>query len=287
MFFLLAILATVFYALNNIFLAPLVRNLNSLLVNSYRGLALGLTMTPMVLFFVKLEDLQNINSNLAVLIILASTVTVLGNVSFYKAQNYLPVGIASPVCMGFSSIIALIIGDYYLNENVSSSQIFLSFLIVLEVFVMGLVSRSSSFKGLNVKKGLAYCFLFGLFLGSGFSLVGIISKSINPILTGYLWEFCVGIIGIIFYLALNKFKNINTKDFFKVGLASSPTVFGTSAYAVATTLGPIGILAAILTTIGIMTAILGHFFLKEKLSLKQWVLVLVLAVSLIFLKLSF
>jgi multidrug transporter EmrE-like cation transporter len=117
-----------------------------------------------------------------------------------------------------------------------------------------------------------------------------LSKTLNPILVGYLWEFCVGIFGFVIYFVLGYLRRVKAEtkfnEFYKVGLAASPTILGTSCYAFATTLGPIGILAAILATLGAVTALFGRLILKEKLSFAQWVVIVVLVATLAALRLA-
>ena len=183
----------------------------------------------------------------------------------------------------------MLIGQIFLDEKISETQSILGGLILIEALAMGFVSKKSSFSGTNVPKGLFFSILFGLFLGTGFSMVGVISKRLNPILTGYIWEFGVGMTGMTTYLLISYLKNLpvrlKTRDFYRVGLASTPTIAGTFCYAKATTLGPIGILAAILATLGAVTGVLGYLILKEKLSFKQWIILGVLVATLAFLKL--
>jgi drug/metabolite transporter (DMT)-like permease len=289
MFFLLAILATIFYSLNNVFLAPHVRKISPLLVNSYRGLSLGITMLPLVLILVPYTEFAKFNYEIAALIVFTSLVTVAGNVSNYKAQIYLPVGVATALCLAFSTLVAILIGVYFLNEEITPFQVLLTVFMLVEIFLMG-IAKSKDFKEQNIPKGLLYSGLFGIFLGTGFSLVGVISKAINPVLVGYLWEFGIGILGLIIYLFLGLIRKlklqINFREFYKVGLASSPTIFGTSCYAFATTLGPISILAAIIATVAVFTALFGYVILKERLSTTQWVVIIALVVTLAGLRLA-
>jgi drug/metabolite transporter (DMT)-like permease len=290
MFFLLSILATIFYSLNNVFLAPLARSMNPLLVNSYRGVSLGITMLPLVICCVAGSEFEKIRFETIIFIIVMCLVTVAGNVSNFQAQKYLPVGVATALCLGFSTLVVMVISHFFLHENMSRLQVILAGFMLIEVFVMGMITKSNDFKGLNVPKGTLYSMLFGLFLGTGYSLVGVLSKTLNPILVGYLWEFCVGIFGFVIYFVLGYLRKVKAEikfnEFYKVGLAASPTILGTSGYAFATTLGPIGILAAILATLGAFTALFGRLILKEKLSFAQWVVIVVLVGTLAALRLA-
>ena len=235
------------------------------------------------------SELFLMDKNVLLMILCACFTTVIGNSSFYMSSRYLPVGIASGVCLGFSTIFVMILDKIINNQIIHSNQYLFAMMIIFIVIMIGVSSNKKSFKELNVTKGIFYSMLFGIFLGSGYFLVGLISRQINPLIAGFYWEGGIGIIGFVIIslkslIQRNRF-HFEPQKLLVIGKAASPTILGTSFYAYATTIGPISIAAAILPLISVFTSIFAIFYLKEKLILLQWILVGVLVFCIAMLKL--
>lgn len=289
MFFIFALLATFFYALNNVLLTPYARNIDPLVVTSYRGIAIGLMALPIFLFYY-FDGLYSLDSETLILIVVACTSTLIGNVAFYMASRALPVGIAAGICLSFSTIFIIALGKFLLHEHISFAQYVLIATTLFIVIMISVKSDSATFQQLDVKKGVFYSFLFGIFLGTGYFLVGSLSKRMDPLVAGYFWETGIGIVGfiVVYFRSLLR-KNIfsfETKKMMRIGFAASPTILGTSCFAYATTIGPMSIVGAILPLVSVITSVLAVFYLKEKLATVQWLLIAVLVAVLCGLKLA-
>lgn len=290
MFILLATLATACYALNSVLLAPLARRIDPVLLNAVRGASLGLTMSP-VLLFVPNDAASAITDNVALILFGACAAAVIGNVCSCYAQRYLPVGISLACCLAFAAIVATVIGIIFRNDVLTSAQVVIGMLILTESVILGAVSQKRTFAALNVKLGMLWCLGFGVALGIGYSFIGIASEKMHPVLAGYIWEFGTGVLCFCFLAVRALLRSVNfgiqsSLDYIKIGLASAPTVLGTSLYALATTKGSLGVLGAVLSTMGAMAAFLSYCILKERLTKWQSVMIGCMVITLMILKLN-
>ncbi|MBP9838059.1 MAG: DMT family transporter [Proteobacteria bacterium] len=287
MFFLLSFIANIGYALQNSFMAAYYRKIDSLSAVTYRGLSLLISMLP-VLYFV--EDL---NANLVIsilpLISLASFFTVIANAQAALVYQYLPLGIAGALCVSSATIFATLFGFLFLSESPNYIQSVCIVSILCLVFFLGSLTNSEKQHEYQVKKGLIATFLFAFFIATGYIFMGRASREIDPLLSGYLWEGGIGICGVILTI-LRKFsggkplEKISFQDFYKILLYSSPTVFATACFSLAIKMGPMSIVLAIIATGIIINCILGSLLYKEKLTWKQWGVILLICGVVVLLK---
>lgn len=278
MFFLLAIVAALGYSLQSTLMASYYRRMDRLSAVAYRGISLGISMFPL-LFFVPVEALSKI-PRYFILILLASVLAALGNWAIANAYRRLPVGIATAYGMSFSSVNVALITFIFLGERLSFQQLLFIGLILLGVVLLG-VSRSQGVlpEDYDLRRGLANCFVFGLFLGTAYALVGIASRQLDPFIVGYLWEFMIGLVAALVaigrgYLGGLPLAKIPRKDFTRILVYSAPTAIGTGCYALAMTIGSIGIAAALISTTMVFSTLFAYFFYGETLGVKQWCLLI-------------
>ncbi len=87
-------------------------------------------------------------------------------------------------------------------------------------------------------------------------------------------------------LKLNIFiLSLNNLFYEKISLLSSPVLIGTGSFALAVSIGPIGIASAIGTSGLIISAILAHYVYHEKLKLSQWIGLLIVTLGILGLNL--
>lgn len=291
MFFFLALTAVIAYAFNSTFMAPLARRMSGLEASTWRGLALGLSMIP-ILFFVPHQAWSHISPKFLPWAALLWVITTAANSLVFLGQKHLPVGINLALCIGVATLLSTAIGVAVFHDAFTQAQIALGVLMLAEAVALGVVSSRGVKTQGTALLGVFYSALGGAFMGLAYGLVGYLSRDSSPLLVGYVWETGTGLVGLLVLLALRlrhepapKNRPFIKVSFWKILLASSPTVVGTACYALATTSGPLGLAGAILATMGAFAALFSFFFLKERLTWPQGALVGIMVATLAGLKL--
>ncbi len=290
MFFILAVLATLGYSLQSTLMASYYRSMDCLSAVAFRGISLGISMLPLMLF-VSGHDLLRTPAFVP-LISIASVLAALGNWSAANAYRQLPVGITSALSMSATSLVVVVIGWSFLGELLSATQLLLICLIMAGGILLG-ASRSAGTipADYNAAWGVFNCLMCGLFLGISFALIGTVSRLLQPFIAGYLWEFIIGLAAASVAMARGRLggaglSSISLNDFTRVLLFSSPTVLGTGCYALAMTMGPISITTAITNIMMVFSTLLAYFIYDEKLTTLQWVLLFAICSMVVGLRLS-
>ena len=279
MFLLLAIVSTIAYAVQSTLMASFYRSMDRLSAVAYRGLSLGITMLPLLLF-APTSTWIGCGSNVIVKILAASVLAAIGNRASASAYSSLPVGIAGALTMSFATICAAVVSYLLFDESLTTNQIIIVALILSGISALGMSKSTGALpKDYSVKQGVISSFIYGVTLGSAFTFVGSASRDIHPFAVGYMWEITIGIITLIAACSRRLFgksglQKLSVKDLGKLTLFSSPTVIGTACYALATSQGPIGIVTAIVATGMIWNSLLGMILYKERLSTTQWMIIL-------------
>ncbi len=290
MFFIVALIATIAYATQGTLMASYYRSMDQLSAVAYRGLSLGVSMIPLLLF-VPSGEFAHVPS-FAGSIVVAAVCAALGNLYIARAFCDLPIGIATGMAMSCAAILTGVLGFVLLGEVLTSHQIFFSALILVTLTMLGMTRSGGTIPtNYNIRKGIVNCLLFGVFLGSAYSFVGMTSRSLHPFLVGYLWEFTIGIIAALMAVSRTfvggpSLTIPKKRDLLKITLYSSPTAIGTGLYALSMTMGPIGIATAIISTMMLFNTVFAAFLYGEKLSVKQWALLVLVCGAVIGLKLS-
>lgn len=247
---------------------------------AYRGLSLGITMMPLLLF-VSLRDLKDLPF-LLLLISGASVAAALGNWAMANSYNALPVGIATALAMSLATVVTILLGYIIFDEAFGVRQLALMALILFGVFILGSAKSTGTLpKEYHLFRGVINSVLFGLTMGIAFTLVGFTSRRFPPFAVGYLWEVSIGVIAVLMaigrgYFGKGGFEILSVKDMFKVALYSSPTVIGTGAFVLATTMGPMGIVTAISAMSMVFGSIFARLLYGEKLSFFQWIVMILI-----------
>ncbi len=274
LFFVIAVLSIIAYALQNSLLASVYRKHDRLSMVAYRGLSLGITMAPLLLF-VRFREQPELAPVLS-LIFAAAIAAALANWAMANAYNALPVGIATAVAMSLATVVVVLLGYFAFDEGFSFSQLGLMALILFGVFVLGITKSTGSLpKEYHLLRGVLNCLFFGIVIGIAFVVVGVASRRYHPFVVGYLWESTIGVIAMLLaifrgYFGKRGFERLSGRDFIRVALYSSPTVIGTGAFAMAITMGPIGIVSAIAATSMVFGSIFARVLYDEKLTPFQW-----------------
>ena len=274
MFWLLSVLAMLGFSLGYLFMTPLIRRIPTFQSASYRGLGLMITMAPFLLLVPK-EDFLQI-PNFALEILLSGIFSTISLWAYFKAIQYSPVGIASSLRQGFGVILLAILSIYFLENDIAPIQWILIFVILLANGYLGLTkSKGETFIS---SKAFIYSLIAGPTFALGYFFMAKVSIELSPFISGYLWEASVGILSLIISLLIKEHQEepLRLNLLAQGTLRASPTVMGTFCAAFAITLGPAGITGAIGAGAIVVISVLSALIYKEKLSLRQWVTILVI-----------
>ncbi|MGY5450255.1 EamA family transporter [Agarivorans sp. MS3-6] len=297
MFFIIALCATFAYALQGVLMAKVYRQSDQLSAVAYRGLSLLISMSPLLLL-VPHSAYADFLGQLAWLLLAASLAAV-ANWANAIAFVRLPVGIASALSMAFTALFVALLGQFFLNEQLSLQQWLMGGITLVAVLLLGAsqarkakqVASQAAYTQYKPLTGIVASACYGGLMSYALVLVASMSRSSHPFLVGYAWEVMIGVVAM--FIAVGRglfsskggFQSLSMANFKQILMYASPTVIGTACYALAMTLGPLAIAAAILSTMMVFSMLLGWWFLKEKPSMQQWVTMSLVCFSVIGLKL--
>ncbi|MDO6684096.1 MULTISPECIES: DMT family transporter [unclassified Agarivorans] len=296
MFFIIALSATFAYALQGVLMAKVYRQSDPLSAVAYRGLSLLISMSPLLLLVPRSAYADFVGQT--GYLVLAASLAALGNWANAIAFVRLPVGIASALSMAFTALFVALLGQVFLDERLSAQQWLMGGFTLVAVLLLG-ASQARRATQVALQASLQYKPLVGILASAGYGalmscaliLVASMSRSSHPFLVGYAWEVMIGVMAMLMafgrglFTVNNGFQGISFTHFKQILIYASPTVIGTGCYALAMTLGPLAIAAAILSTMMVFSMVLGLWLLGEKPSTKQWLMMSLVCMSVIGLKL--
>lgn len=274
MFFFLSIAAMLGYSIYGTLIAHHVRKHDGLSVGTIRNLSLILTMLPLLLL--AKESSFPLFPEYALKMIGAGFTGAVSIVFTFWSLKFLPVGIKTALGRIGSVILVFLMSWFWFQEIPTTTEIFW----ILPIIIGGTILATQKIKlnHLDSRTG------FGVFLtllGVTFSSVSFVqmsdvARNLDPFIAGYGWETSIGL-WLLFFGGIrwiicgkNPFGKIKIQEVCKIALVSAPTVIGTGCFALAITLGDVGI-ANVIGTGGIFVSILmSHWLYHEKMSPKQW-----------------
>ena len=274
----LAICAALAFSLQSTLMARFFRRLDQLSVLAVRGVCLACTMLTLLL----LEPELSKKSFLAALPygLSAGFFGLIAAFFGSTSYRYLPLGIAGSVSMAIAGIGTISIGHLQLHERLTLTEIVLLGLILVAVIVLGFTRSAKFLPTANFVRGIPYAMLFGVFLTFAYLSAGIGSRVGAPLLVGYLWEASIGITGFV-AIGLRRlfggagFATIDRQDYVGIFFFSLPTVIASACYLTALSLGPIGLVSAILSITAVFSTVLARIFYNERLNALQVFLIVV------------
>lgn len=287
MFFTLAIISMLAYAIHNILIARHARDMDGLSLGMYRNLSLIVGMAP-VFFFISYEDLLHL-PEVIVWILLGSLTGAISVIFHFMAYEYLPVGVVSAFTK--VRVLFLTLWAYLFLQEVISMESFVMILIILAgVIYLGLQKNHMPHLNRKTEKGIALILGNAFFVSLAFFFMSKASREVNPLMVGYFWEVLIGIIILImgvfrYFINGTKIQKIPRKKFQNIAAISSLTTIGTGGFALAVQYGPIAVVAAIAAAGTVIVASFSHFYHREKLSHNQWLGIAVVVIGIIGLKL--
>jgi len=280
-------LSMIGYGVQITLLAHISRKMDSLDIGFYRNASFLITLLPL-LFLTSFEEILVVKDHLPELagMAFAAVASIWGG---YYAFKFLPVGIALSVRRVMTIFFIFLMGLFFFGETLSVSEIVLVLIAISGVIYLGIQKNHMSHLDSRVLLGFTWLIITAIPSAITYYMVANLARDINPLVAGYFWEIsialAIGFTLIVRYLVTGKkFKWIGFKRAGKIALASSPTLFGTGAYALAVSVGPIVIVSSIGLGLVPGAALLSHYVYHEKLNRQQWMGILLTLVAICALK---
>ena len=290
MFLGLLLLSVVAYALQGVLVGHLARRNDLLWVGTTRGLSLLALMAP-VLFWSKSGTLAMLPAYLPHLA-LACGAALLANLAQTFAMRHLAMAIATALCQGTAALVSLALEVAIWGRWPRAIELACVAGILATVGVLGWISARGAVRAPEARP------LRGVFAGLGFGVsmavalvpLGLISREVDPFVAAWAWEGGIGVVGAI-ALALRALTRSAPPrppalELARIAWCASPTLIGTAAYTLATTMGSIAIAGGVLSTMMVATALIAWALHGERLSRAQWVAILVVCALLLALGLA-
>lgn len=284
MFFLLAIISMLGYAVQETLMARYARQMEGLSIAMYRSLSLTISMLPL-LFFAEISFAQ---WQPWLWLALAGFCGAVATPFFFTAQKYLPLGIVSAVAR--MTVLLLLLWTYlFLGETVGALEMAFVLLTLAGVVLLSLQKSVSVNPTFSTAKGLAAIIMFSVALSFAWFFLNLASQGMDPLVAAYFWETGIAII-LLFFVASRYIMTrkkpvaISGREFLTILFAASGTVFGTGAFVLAGQYGSLGIAAAIGASGIVVVTLFSLWLYKEKLNMWQSVAMGVVMVGIVGLK---
>lgn len=290
MFFVLALIAMLAYAYHNVLMATYYRRIDLLWAVTLRGVGLSLTMLPLLLVPSR-EEIGAI-AGVVHLLVPAALSALVGNWAGASAVRYLPIGVANALNMSIAVLASVGFSYALLDERLAAGQLLWMALIVLTLLGLGAAGAGGGKTyAYSIPKGVLSSVLFGVCLGLGFTLMGRISRAVHPLVAGYCWEASITVCGLTAVaggtaLQVVRLRHVTARDVGRIVVYAIPAAVGTACYALAVARGPVAIVAAVLATMMVATALLARLVHGERLTRVQWILILLVCGLVLGLKFS-
>ncbi len=238
----------------------------------WRGLSLGATMAPL-LFWVPAGAWARVPAHagfLAAATVLAAAANVCGN----SAARFLPFNVRAAVIGAGSIVFSLGIGWLFLAETPSAGALFAAGILAVSAVALCLGEhRTPAFKP-DIPRGVALAIACAAALCAAVLFQTRFLRATHPLLAAWMWEFAIGLVCVPFVMGRRSARAPGWGPrAWRVGVASTPTVVGTGATALALGIGPMGIAYALSGFQTILTAFIGARFHHERIGPWRWALI--------------
>lgn len=287
MYFTILIIASISYAIQGYFVVKYSRNISAYTMVLYRWLALWIVMLP--LLYLWIDKIYFLN-DFIFLIFIASLAGFLWNYFNNLSVRNLPVWLATSIKMGFSVLFSILFWIIFLWEFLSNISLLLIWLILVWILLI----KSSKINIIHLKDwNIIKWFIFSIFawicISYWFYSITVVAREWDPYLAAYFWEIWIWLVALVFSYIWTfywiQFHKVNFKTFKKIMLVTSPTLIGTSGYLIAIKHIPIWVAWAVLSSNIVILTILAYLFMKEKINLVQVFWILIILLSVIWIKL--
>ncbi len=266
----LCLLCRVAYTFNDVLVGELAREHDGTEVGALRGLSLGLTMSPLLLFVAPgaWGSLVARAGELALLCL----ATALANVLHLYAARHLPFGLRAALLVAGVALGGLVLGAAFLGERLGATELVWCVLIVASAVLAALGDHSTEGLTTNLRKGAFLTLAASALLGLSALLFARLARATDPLLVAWAWELGAGaaLTVSLIWRSRGRLQSGILNRFVTTGVRSLPTVVGTGASALALTRGPLGVWAALAGTQALLSAGLGAVWHRERLGARRW-----------------
>lgn len=269
-FFALCLLSRIAYSFNDVLIGGLARRHDGMEISAWRGVSLGVTMAPL-LGWVSASAWQALLARWGELLLLVS-ITAGANLLQLRAARYLPFGLRAALFVAGIALGGIGLGTRFLDEHFGLIELGWSALIVTAAVLAALGDHSSDGLTVNVPKGALITLASAALMSVAALLFARLARATDPLLLGWCWEFGAGavLLAPLFWRQRGRWEPGIGPRFLRTALFSLPTVIGTGASAVALTLGPLGVWAALAGTQALVSAGLGAAWHHERIGPRRW-----------------
>jgi drug/metabolite transporter (DMT)-like permease len=266
----LCLVARFSYSLNDVFIGRLARRHGRMRVAAFRGLSLGASMTPWLLF-VPAAAWSALSEQPGTLLFTAA-VTAVANILQFHGARYLPFGLRAAIMLTTMATTSLLVGWLLLDERLSPLQIALCVVLVGSALAAALGSHVVQDIEVDIPRGALLTVLAGVLMIAAVFGVKLLAHATHPLLAAWAWEFGAGLIllGPVLWRARQETTAEAPVSFRRVALAALPTALASGASVLALDFGELGLWGAIGGTQILFTAALASVWQREALGPRRW-----------------
>jgi hypothetical protein len=259
------------YSVNDILVGRLARLHPGIEVASWRGVSLGLTMAPWLLFVPREAWAALGEQGWDVLLLL--TLTAVANLMQLQASRFMPFGVRAAFIVSGIAACSGVLGWAVLDERMSLTEAGLSLIVVGSAVASALGTHASHEFKPDMRRGAFFAIGAAILIAGMGLMVAKIARATHPLLTAWVWEFGGGLILVLPLLWRYAGRGVQPelgKRVWAIAVASSPTAIGSGFSALALTMGSLGVWAAVAGTQVLFTAGLGALWHRELIGPRRW-----------------
>lgn len=281
MYIVYALVSAIFSGLTSVFAKSGINKEDSLLSTFIRTIIITIFLFIVVLLKNNLSDIYNLDTKTIIFLILSGISNTLLWICYFKALDLGNVSKVTPIDKT-SIILTLILSGIFLNEKITVVKI----LSIILILTGTLLTIKKSDEKVN-NKWIIYAVLTAIFTSTTTILSKIGIEKINTNLTTFLRTLVVLIILTIIIIIKKKYKNIkklNKKNYIFIILSGISTSLSWLFYFSSLSIGEVSIVFPIEKLSLVVSIISSRIFLKEELSKKQilGIVIIVIGTSLLF-----
>lgn len=275
MYIIYALLAALFSGLTSVFAKTGINNIDSLLATFLRTIVISLFIFIILIFNNSLSNITLLSSKTYLFILLSGISNTLLWICYFKALALGDVSKVTPIDKT-SIVLTLLLSYILLNEPITSTKVLSIILILLGTFI-STNKNSTDYKESN--KWILYAVLTAIFTSTTtiLSKIGLDKRYTDT--TTFLRTLVVMVILTIIVISKRKYKSINKitkKNLLFIILSGLTTSLSWLFYFKALSIGEVSIVFPIEKLSLVVSIIFSKIFLKEHLSKKQLIGIIII-----------